>query len=290
MLYCLPCVAYRVVCLVHIVTSQEFEIEDEDYVDAGALVDEEWSDEEDMYGGAGSRGAGRRRAKAPKGKQGKTAAEVRMVSAAVRYDLTFTTHTQTLLYTHTHTRLEPSCPWQMTCELYVANFCGHAVTLLLVTCVCVCVCTLQNEHGELVPAAMGQTDFSELALKPDHAARPLWATPDGHIFLETFSPVYKQAQDFLIAIAEPVCRPEYVHEYQVRGACVCVRVCACACVYAAGRTLCGRRSLMHVWSTPRTYRSYTEAWRAVPPMLIESPFVTPVYMCVCVCCAPVVFS
>lgn len=32
--------------------------------------------------------------------------------------------------------------------------------------------------------------------------------PDGRIFLETFSPVYKPASDFLIAIAEPVCRPE----------------------------------------------------------------------------------
>ncbi len=38
-------------------------------------------------------------------------------------------------------------------------------------------------------------------------------TPDGRIFLETYSPVYKQAYDFLIACAEPVCRPESVHEY-----------------------------------------------------------------------------
>jgi hypothetical protein len=43
--------------------------------------------------------------------------------------------------------------------------------------------------------------------------RPLWVCPDGRIFLETFSPVYRQAYDFLIAIAEPVCRPETVHEY-----------------------------------------------------------------------------
>lgn len=39
--------------------------------------------------------------------------------------------------------------------------------------------------------------------------------PDGHIFLEAFSPVYKYAQDFLIAIAEPVCRPTHVHEYKL---------------------------------------------------------------------------
>lgn len=43
--------------------------------------------------------------------------------------------------------------------------------------------------------------------------RPIWVCPDGRIFLETYSPVYKQASDFLIAIAEPVCRPECVHEY-----------------------------------------------------------------------------
>ncbi|CAF1553367.1 unnamed protein product, partial [Adineta steineri] len=36
-----------------------------------------------------------------------------------------------------------------------------------------------------------------------------------HIFLESFSPVYKHAHDFLIAIAEPVCRPEYIHEYKL---------------------------------------------------------------------------
>lgn len=56
-------------------------------------------------------------------------------------------------------------------------------------------------------------DFSNLQLKPDHANRPLWVCPDGRVFLETFSPVYKQAYDFLIAIAEPVSRPECIHEY-----------------------------------------------------------------------------
>ncbi|KAM6070687.1 general transcription and DNA repair factor IIH helicase/translocase subunit XPB isoform 2-T2 [Chlamydotis macqueenii] len=39
--------------------------------------------------------------------------------------------------------------------------------------------------------------------------------PDGHIFLEAFSPVYKYAQDFLVAIAEPVCRPTHIHEYKL---------------------------------------------------------------------------
>ncbi|CAD7703650.1 unnamed protein product, partial [Ostreobium quekettii] len=56
-------------------------------------------------------------------------------------------------------------------------------------------------------------DFSNLDLKGDHSNRPLWVCPDGRIFLETFSPVYKQAYDFLIAIAEPQSRPEIIHEY-----------------------------------------------------------------------------
>ncbi|CAI9099957.1 OLC1v1036860C1 [Oldenlandia corymbosa var. corymbosa] len=55
-------------------------------------------------------------------------------------------------------------------------------------------------------------DFTQLGLKPDHENRPLWACDDGRIFLETSSPLYKQAYDFLIAIAEPVCRPESMHD------------------------------------------------------------------------------
>ncbi len=40
-------------------------------------------------------------------------------------------------------------------------------------------------------------------------------TPDHRIFLETFSPVYKQAYDFVIAIAEPETRPELIHIYRL---------------------------------------------------------------------------
>eukprot|EP00096_Caligus_rogercresseyi_P008434 TRINITY_DN2722_c0_g1_i1.p1 TRINITY_DN2722_c0_g1~~TRINITY_DN2722_c0_g1_i1.p1 ORF type:complete len:810 (-),score=242.78 TRINITY_DN2722_c0_g1_i1:82-2511(-) len=62
----------------------------------------------------------------------------------------------------------------------------------------------------------GAKDFrSQMDLRPDHASRPLWVAPNGHIFLETFSPVYKHAHDFLIAISEPVCRPEVIHEYKL---------------------------------------------------------------------------
>ena len=54
-----------------------------------------------------------------------------------------------------------------------------------------------------------------MELRTDHESRPLWIAPNGHIFLETFSPVYRHAHDFLIAIAEPVSRPEFVHEYKL---------------------------------------------------------------------------
>ncbi|XP_053713881.1 general transcription and DNA repair factor IIH helicase subunit XPB isoform X1 [Synchiropus splendidus] len=87
-----------------------------------------------------------------------------------------------------------------------------------------------SESQEAIPAAAGkQVDESsnkldeygakdyrdQMLLKTDHFSRPLWVAPDGHIFLEAYSPVYKYAQDFLVAIAEPVCRPSYVHEYKL---------------------------------------------------------------------------
>ncbi|KAF2072811.1 hypothetical protein CYY_005885 [Polysphondylium violaceum] len=59
-------------------------------------------------------------------------------------------------------------------------------------------------------------DYSKICqLKVDNKSRPIWVCPDGHIFLETFSPIYKQASDFLVAIAEPVCRPQLIHEFQL---------------------------------------------------------------------------
>lgn len=77
-------------------------------------------------------------------------------------------------------------------------------------------------------------DFSPLALKPDHARRPFWVAPTGSIFLEgadapafalgscssrhpsaASSPLYEQARDFLVAICEPVSRPDFIHEYRL---------------------------------------------------------------------------
>eukprot|EP00873_Tetraselmis_striata_P011397 jgi/Tetstr1/431661/TSEL_021190.t1 len=48
-------------------------------------------------------------------------------------------------------------------------------------------------------------DYSALCLKEDHGNRPLWVCPNGSVFLETYSPIYKQAYDFLITVAEPNC-------------------------------------------------------------------------------------
>ncbi|THY18568.1 DNA repair helicase rad25 [Aureobasidium pullulans] len=59
-------------------------------------------------------------------------------------------------------------------------------------------------------------DLSALELKPDHSVRPLWLDPEkGRIVVETFSPSFKQAQNFLINIAEPQSRTTNVHEYTI---------------------------------------------------------------------------
>ena len=65
----------------------------------------------------------------------------------------------------------------------------------------------RRQQDSLVSHIFMEQDFSWLHLKPDHASRPLWISPeDGHIILEAFSPIAEQAQDFLVAISEPVSR------------------------------------------------------------------------------------
>ncbi|XP_038278203.1 general transcription and DNA repair factor IIH helicase subunit XPB isoform X1 [Dermochelys coriacea] len=74
----------------------------------------------------------------------------------------------------------------------------------------------QVEESGIKVDEYGAKDYRlQMLLKGDHSSRPLWVAPDGHVFLEAFSPVYKYAQDFLVAIAEPVCRPTHVHEYKL---------------------------------------------------------------------------
>ena len=59
-------------------------------------------------------------------------------------------------------------------------------------------------------------DFSRMQLKPNHERFCMWIADSvvekngqelNLIFMEAFSPDYKNATDFLIAIAEPVSRP-----------------------------------------------------------------------------------
>src|ERR1700682_4314115 len=70
-------------------------------------------------------------------------------------------------------------------------------------------------HGVTYGIPNAHHDLSALVLKADADKRPLWCCPDGHIFLETFSSIYRHASDFLIAIADPITRPLYIHEYKI---------------------------------------------------------------------------
>jgi DNA excision repair protein ERCC-3 len=65
----------------------------------------------------------------------------------------------------------------------------------------------RRQQNQMISHIFMDQDFSWLHLKGDHASRPLWINPeDGHIILEAFSPIAEQAQDFLVAISEPVSR------------------------------------------------------------------------------------
>ncbi|XP_050470449.1 general transcription and DNA repair factor IIH helicase subunit XPB isoform X3 [Bombus huntii] len=75
---------------------------------------------------------------------------------------------------------------------------------------------VEKQDDTALEDEFGAKDYrSQMILKSDCTLRPLWVAPNGHIFLESFSPVYKHAHDFLIAISEPVCRPEHIHEYKL---------------------------------------------------------------------------
>ena len=60
-------------------------------------------------------------------------------------------------------------------------------------------------------------DFRSLRLKPDAEKKPFWVLPepDYRIILEADSPVYREAEALLIAIAEPVSRTRFLQEYQL---------------------------------------------------------------------------
>lgn len=56
-----------------------------------------------------------------------------------------------------------------------------------------------------------------MKLKPDHLNRPLWVCADGRIFFESglFPDIANPVSEFLVAIAEPLCRPKFIHQYQI---------------------------------------------------------------------------
>lgn len=77
------------------------------------------------------------------------------------------------------------------------------------------------ENGSVASARFANTsgidtvkDYSDLPLKPDHMNRPIWIDPEKkRIVLESFSPLFKGAESFLINIAEPQSRVSSMHEY-----------------------------------------------------------------------------
>lgn len=56
---------------------------------------------------------------------------------------------------------------------------------------------------------------ANLELKPNHESLPLYVTSKRIVYLETFSPMYKEATAFLIAIAVPLSRLRCIHEYLI---------------------------------------------------------------------------
>lgn len=76
--------------------------------------------------------------------------------------------------------------------------------------------TGRRNDDDFNDSIIGFQDYSDtLSLKPDHLKRPIWVTKDNLIILEAFSPYYSQAYDFLIDIAEPEARPEFIQSYRL---------------------------------------------------------------------------
>jgi DNA excision repair protein ERCC-3 len=73
----------------------------------------------------------------------------------------------------------------------------------------------QMQRADAASYLFRKSDQGDFVLKPDHANRPLWITNDGTIILESFNPLFPEAQDFLINIAEPQSRVSRMHEYKL---------------------------------------------------------------------------
>ncbi|XP_053991013.1 uncharacterized protein LOC128883059 [Hylaeus volcanicus] len=89
-------------------------------------------------------------------------------------------------------------------NLHGSGFDPNTITLLLAADV------------ERSAPPQGVMDFTEsMVLKKDYALRPLTVCPTGRVFLDTMNPFQKSASDFLVTIAEPISRPEHMHEFQI---------------------------------------------------------------------------
>jgi hypothetical protein len=58
-------------------------------------------------------------------------------------------------------------------------------------------------------------DLRDLVMADTTENKPLWVSPDGRIFFESFCRNFKSVESFLVAIAEPENRPKHIHEYQM---------------------------------------------------------------------------
>ena len=75
------------------------------------------------------------------------------------------------------------------------------------------------------PVPITGTDLSEeqsvveenMTLRAGHENRPLWVCHDGRIYFEAglYPEIANPVSEFLIAIAEPICRPKFIHEFQI---------------------------------------------------------------------------
>lgn len=65
------------------------------------------------------------------------------------------------------------------------------------------------------PAHLAYNLKEKMRLVRGHESKPLTVFKDGLILLETWNPFFAVAEEFCVAIAEPVARPEAVHEYQI---------------------------------------------------------------------------
>lgn len=76
---------------------------------------------------------------------------------------------------------------------------------------------MEDELNALLPKKAVKYCFAkeDIIMKENSEDCPLWINYDGLIILEMFRENSQQATNFLIAIAEPISRPENIHEYQI---------------------------------------------------------------------------